>query len=165
MSRDEENSYRFAMGELSDAIPVWPPVCEHTDAKKKVKGAYILDRISRELKHPRPNSYLLTNQKPPLNQLQAGMWVLKRDQSDSADGIKLPQDLQTFEKTVREELVHGQYPWLAQQYLSLLRDIGEWRCFVVGGHVKCVIFAYPDSTTKEMVIVPVEHFKSIGDMS
>ena len=124
------------MWELSDAIQVRPPVCEHTDAKKKVKGTYILDRISRELKHPRPNSYLLTNQKPPHNQLQA-------------------------EKKAREGLVQGHYPWLAQQ---LLRDIGEWRCFVVGEHVKCVLLAYPDSTTEDMVIVPVEHFKNVGDM-
>ena len=162
---EDETAYRYAMGELSNAIPVWPPVREHTNAKKKVKVAYILDAIAKELKHQRPTSFLLTDHKPSHTQLLAGMWVLKRDQSDSTDGIKLPHDLHTFEKTARHELVQSGFQWLVQQNLPLLSDIGQWRCFLVGGLVKRVVFTYPGNTGKKMTIVPAEHFKNIRDMS
>ena len=161
----DETAYRYAMGKLSNTILVWPPVHGHTNAKKEVKEAYMLDAIAKELKHQDPTSFLLTDQKPSHTQLLARMWVLTRDQSNSTDGIKLPHDLHKFKKTARHELVQSGLQWPVQQNLPLLSDIGQWRCFLIGELVNHVVFTYPGNTGKKMTIVPVEHFKNIQDLS
>jgi glutathione synthase/RimK-type ligase-like ATP-grasp enzyme len=151
------------MEHLHNAIPVWPPVLEQADAIKKHTLAVNLKRISQERNLHHPRSYLLTEQKPTSAEWERKMWVLKREHSECTENVKLPKDNETLTLEIRRKLLQDRYMWLAQEYMPLLRDIGEWRVIVVGGRVENVVFTHPLDSGRVAFVV-VDHFKTLPDM-
>ena len=151
------------MEHLSNAIPVWPPVREQSDAVRKCRLTENLDKIARHSKHPRPRSHPLTAQKPSATELETRNWVLKRERSCCAEHVKLPTDTKSLTGKIRQELLQSRYIWLAQEYMPLLRRIGEWRVVVVGGRVEHVVFTHPDDAGQTTFVV-VDHYKTLGVM-
>ena len=147
------------MQHLSNAIPVWPPVREQTDAVRKCALVGLLDNIAKQTGRMRPRSCLLTAKNPPPTALRRQQWVLKRERSQCTENVILPHEV-TKEKI--EELLQERYLWLAQEYMPLLRDVGEWRAVMAGGQIQYVIFTTPHEP--DMSFVLAENFKSLPHM-
>lgn len=148
---------------LSDAMPVWPPVQEQTDAKNKLILEALLGSLAISCGMHRPQSVEVTSERPVLWEIKKGSWVLKRIRSDREEHTKLPRDLEDFDKDTRDSLMNSnKYGWIAQKYAPLLRTFGEWRFLVVGGRVERVVFAYPDTSGRKMANLIVTHFWSVS---
>ena len=149
--------------QLSDTIPVWPPVREQSDAVQKCALAANLDTIASHLSQKRPKSFPLTTTKPTSAEWKKGKWVLKRDRSSCSEDVKLPSDIPTLDKATRSQFLDHRYQWLVQEYMPWLRDVGEWRVIVIGGRVEQVVFTNP-AGPRNVDFSLVEHFKSPGHM-
>lgn len=165
-----ENFYRVAMQRLSDALPVWPPVGEQTNAVKKFSLIKRLDTIAKETGSKRPKSHQLTATKPVASQWKNGHWVLKREQSSCSDDVKLLQPGTRPTTKERENFLRGRYPWLVQEFMPLLRSIGEWRIIVIEGRAVCTVFTHPVDghpvdKYDETVFVLTEGFRSLQYMA
>lgn len=162
---DEEKAYRSAMLILSNAMPVWPPVREHTDAKNKFILATLLDSLAISSGMHALPWMKLESQRPALREIKKGLWVLKRNRSDREEHTKLPRDLEDFDNETRNSLMNSStHRWIAQKYAPLLKDFGEWRFLVVGGRVAQVVFAYPNASGRKMEALVATHFWSVSDI-
>ena len=161
MNMEEEDAYRYAMLNLADAMPVWPPSQEQSDAARKCKLASHLAVLAQRLTHlHRPVSYPLINQKGILQQFSEGKLVLKREQSACSDHVLLPSKINA---EVLKSCLNDHHEWLVQEYIPLLRVIGEWRAIVLGERVSYVIFTHPEGNG-DLDFCRAKHFKCLHDM-
>jgi hypothetical protein len=143
---------------LSRLIPVWPPVEEILAASRKADVIKVYDRITNEVTHTvRPKTTLLTL---PLKKLPRDV-VLKREGSDIASHILLPQQLQgTTLKVLNSELsqVKGRFRWFAQTWIPELRQFGEWRVFFIDSKIVEVVTTQPlDKGHNDSLVIGVLH--------
>ena len=151
------------MRSLSEVLPVWPPVREQTDAVRKCILVRKLDDIAEQTQRKRPYSCQLTATNPPTDKWTQQLLVLKRERSSCAEHVMLPNVETPLDEDTRATCLLDPYPWLVQEYMPLLREVGEWRVIVIQGRVEYVVFTHWDEG-HDMTFVPTEEFKPLGKM-
>lgn len=126
---------------LTNRIPLWPPMDEMLASARKADTIKIFDQIARDVTHTaRPVTYPLTL---PITEFPANM-VLKREGSDTAAHVVLPSDVAALTLAQFNRMAKGPFRWLAQTWLPLLRQFGEWRVYIVGGRILEIITTAPE---------------------
>jgi hypothetical protein len=151
------------MRSLSEVLPVWPPVREQTDAVRKCILVRKLDDIAEQTQRKRPYSCQLTATNPPTDGWKKRLWVLKRERSSCAEHVMLPNVETPLNEETRATRLLDRYQWLVQEYMPLLKEVGEWRVVVIEGRVEYVVFTHSDEGN-DMTFVPTEEFKTLGKM-
>lgn len=148
---DDLARYDATLTELMKRVRFWPPVPSLRMAGLKWNVVMILDMIAVKHGWIRPKTTVLT----PGCQIPKGT-VLKRSHSDCGDFVILPEGAvkgntraATNERGLRRALrtwdelnVRTSAPeqkWASQEYVDTLVMFGEWRCFIVGGHIINVV--------------------------
>lgn len=68
--------------------------------------------------------------------------VLKRSHSDCGHHVIMPND--TMKRTweyLSSQTMHGE-KWISQEYISTFKAFGEWRVFVVRGHIHHILHTW-----------------------
>lgn len=151
------------MRRLSETLPVWPPVREQTDAVRKCVLVKRLDDIAKQTRRKRPYSCKLTDTDPPTDRWTTELLVVKRERSSCCEDVLLPNARTPFTEDKRVDLLKDQYSWLVQEYMPLLREVGEWRVIVVGGCVQHIVFTHLDEE-QNVTFVLTEEIKSRSNM-
>ena len=147
------------MKRLAEALPVWPPVPEQTDAVRKCLVAKKLDDIAKERRHNRPYSCELTIINPPNDKWTTEQLVLKREQSVCAEDA-----VAHLTEERRTELLSNRYSWLVQEYMPLLKQVGEWKVTVIEGHVQHIVFTHMDKQHDMIIFAPTNEIKPMRNM-
>ena len=134
---------------LSRLTPVWPPVDEILAASRKADVIKVFDRIANEVTHTvRPTTTLLTL---PLKSLPRDV-VLKREGSDTAEHVLLPQQLQDTTLKSLNNYLKGRFRWFAQTWIPELRQFGEWRVFIVDGKIIEIVITQPQDEKNGLMV-------------
>jgi len=121
-------------------VQFWPPIGQVRTAAKKWQTSQHLQLIARDNRRYSPATRLLL----PGEDIQEND-VLKRSHSDCGKHVILPNaprshrnwdHLKTKINAGTEEF------WMAQEFVSSLGDIGEWRVFIIGGRITSVMHTY-----------------------
>ncbi|KIK76714.1 hypothetical protein PAXRUDRAFT_169022, partial [Paxillus rubicundulus Ve08.2h10] len=143
--------YDATLAVLMQVVWFWPPVPSMHMAAHKWNMVGVLDFIAKENSWCRPSTTQVMDSGPIPNGT-----VLKRSHSDCGEFVFLPpeaikgdgreaekereyrQGLRNWE--VLCESTHTEdETWVSQQYVDTLETLGEWRCFLVGGHIMNVV--------------------------
>ena len=139
-------------------VRFWPPVPSIRHAANKWNTVAILDMIAAENGWMRPRT-------TPLHHgcIIPADTVLKRSHSDSGEHVILPEHsvvgngtediqkrhalsaLRTWEE-LEKVTFSTEEKWVSQEYVQTLASLGEWRCFLVGGHIECIVHTVPDTS-------------------
>ncbi|KAG6369439.1 hypothetical protein JVT61DRAFT_14857 [Boletus reticuloceps] len=148
---DDRRRYDATLSALMQVAKFWPPVPSLQMAGYKWNTVAILDMIAVKHGWRRPKTTLLTPGCP----IPAGT-VLKRSHSDCGDFVILPEEdvrgtgaaatserdrrnaLRTWEE-LNARTSSPEQRWVSQDYVDSLAVFGEWRFFIVGGHVICTV--------------------------
>ncbi|KAG9308767.1 hypothetical protein JVU11DRAFT_11559 [Chiua virens] len=144
---------------LRTEVHIWPPILQVQMAAAKAQTVAMLDRIAAIHGWMRPSTTLIEDGAPiPIDT------VLKRSHSDAGSNVILPpiavpdhmQDceerrtnlsrLRTW-KELKECTTSSNQSWMSQEYVPTLRQLGEWRFFLVGGKIANVVHTYHDFDT------------------
>lgn len=143
--------YDSVLLDLARVVKFWPPIPQVRTAAQKWPTCSILDMVAVANGWLRPKTILLT----PGCAIPPGT-VLKRSHSDCGKFVILPPEsivdndasatgkrqllayLRSWPELVRKTHSEEQR-WVSQQYVETLVTLGEWRCFLVGGHVASIV--------------------------
>ena len=121
---------------------IWPPVDQASSLGSKWQLIENLDIIAHLSGSTRPKSRLL-QPGHPIPKLA----VLKRTHSESGNHVIFPQG-NNGKRTWTYIESHSEIPrskWFCQTFLPLLKDLGEWRVVIVGGHPIYTVHTQPGS--------------------
>ena len=148
---EDRRHYDQTLLVLMQVVKFWPPVPTLQMVARKWNTVAILDMIAVENGWRRPKTTVLT----PGCAIPTGT-VLKRSHSECGLCVILPEEvvrdtegvpsqeldmwkgLRTWDHLNARTTVTGQ-KWVSQEYVDTLVMFGEWRCFIVGGHVINVV--------------------------
>ena len=148
---DDRKNYDQTLLVLMQVVKFWPPVPSLQMAARKWSTVAILDMIAVEHGWLRPKTTVLT----PGCEIPPGT-VLKRSHSECGLSVILPEEavrgtggvasrecrmrkaLRTWDQLNARTTAPLQ-KWASQEYVDTLTMFGEWRCFIVGGHVINVV--------------------------
>ncbi|KAF8814110.1 hypothetical protein BYT27DRAFT_7250351 [Phlegmacium glaucopus] len=124
--------YREQMNLLELETRVWPTPNQVDLMANKVSLIKHLDWIAGKLGSPRPKTVVLTKGGPiPANT------VLKRTHSDGELHVQIPgQHERTWNQL--DDGPDGAL-WFSQEYVALLREVGEWRVVMAGGKIIYIV--------------------------
>jgi hypothetical protein len=145
------------MSVLQMEAQVWPTPNHVKLMGNKLELIKHLDLVARKLETPRPKTFIL--RKGDLIPKDA---VLKRTHSDAHQHVLLPGKYVGMWDELDEDLDGAQ--WFAQEYVSLLRKVGEWRCIMAGGRIMYVIHTAYDSHTSGWRYMDVREHPSLSEL-
>lgn len=120
------------MSDLEMETHVWPTPNHTKLMGNKLELIMNLDWVAKKLGSPRPKTVRLRRGDTiPRNV------VLKRTHSDQQSHVILPGTRRRGWAGLDEGPDGAQ--WFAQDYVGLLRKVGEWRVFMVGGNITYVV--------------------------
>ncbi|KAG6380436.1 hypothetical protein JVT61DRAFT_8574 [Boletus reticuloceps] len=145
------NVYEATLLILARVVKFWPPIPQVRTAAHKWLTTPILDMIAAANGWRRPKTTVLT----PGGVIPTGT-MLRRSHSNYGDFVILPPesvvgDGAVADKKRRQLEGHrswselksrtssGEQRWASQEYVETLKTLGEWRCFVLGGHIALVV--------------------------
>ena len=111
---------------------VWPTPNHAKLMGNKLELIMHLDWVANKLGSPRPKTVRLRRGGPIPRDV-----VLKRTHSDQQSHVILPRTHSRAWARLDEGPDGAQ--WFAQDYVGLLRKVGEWRVFMVGGNIIYVV--------------------------
>lgn len=132
-------------------VKFWPPIPSVVMAAQKWNTVEILDMVAAANGWKRPQTTILT----PGCTIPEGT-VLKRSHSDCGESVILPghsvkgdlepavtersrlDGLRSWD-VLNAKTFSDEQKWVSQEYVEALVTLGEWRCFIVGGHVSSVV--------------------------
>ncbi|KAF8452839.1 hypothetical protein L210DRAFT_846317 [Boletus edulis BED1] len=130
------NVYEATLLALARVVSFWPPIPQVRAAAHKWSTTSMLDMIAAANGWQRPKTTVLT----PGGVIPTGT-MLKRSHSNCGDDfVILPpeSDLRSLSE-LKSRTSSGEQRWASQEYVETLKTLGEWRCFVLGGHIAFVV--------------------------
>lgn len=128
--------YEQKLEALSSSVVIWPPPIQVDLSGRKDALIRNLDQISLEMRTLRPQTTTLVRGGPIPEHT-----VLKRTHSDGQNHVILPQS--SHRSWEYMELGPPTAVWISQEYVPLLRTIGEWRVIVVNSMIHYVVHTLP----------------------
>jgi hypothetical protein len=147
---ENKNLYIQRLRNLGKFVTLWPHVDEQLLFTKSAQ-VELLDRIANEVTQThRPRTTAL-NLETQLIAIQ-GM-VLKREGGEGGNMVLFEgdPDYPQTDFDVRKMCDFARpYKWLAQEYVSYLRRVGEWRVFFCGGREIFTIQTEPRDDSRDV---------------
>lgn len=148
---DKRRRYDATLAVLVQVVRFWPPVPSLQMAARKWNTVAVLDMIAAKNGWMRPRTTVLT----PGCTIPGGT-VIKRSHGECGNFVILPDTfIQGTGASSNAERVRlnglrswahlhktthsDEQTWVSQEYVPTLVSLGEWRCFIVGGHVASVV--------------------------
>ena len=131
---DNIQKYESAIEKLQQEVHLWPPQNQVLNKFQLIKQ---LDLIAaRRTISARP----VTHRLEEIASIDPTKVVLKRTHSDMGQHVILPGDETKYTKEYLECRleVPGSF-WFAQTFVPTLRELGEWRVFIIGGRIVYVV--------------------------
>lgn len=148
---DARKQYDTTLLELTRVVKFWPPIPQVRAAAQKWPTISILDTVAAANGWQRPKTVALT-----IGDVIPPGTVLKQSHSDRGDSVILPPEsvvgddaaarrerrrltrLRSWNELAQRTYFEEQ-TWVSQDYVETLTTLGEWRCFIVGGHIASVV--------------------------
>ncbi|KAF9230949.1 hypothetical protein BU15DRAFT_82991 [Melanogaster broomeanus] len=149
-------NYEETLSMLMRVVHIWPPVPSVRMAAHKWRTVRIMEMAAYANGWQRPHTDILTDS----CEIREGT-ILKRSHSNCGNHVILPEQVITG-SSVSENEAHqqlraqrswthlnanthsGDEQWVSQEYVETLRTLGEWRCFLVGGHIINIVHTFED---------------------
>lgn len=132
---DEFATYERNVDSLARLVLMWPPIKQVQCAARKIDTLQHLKVIANMQNQFSPQTTILKEGDEIPDDV-----VLKRSHSDCGDHVILPYSTPSF-RTWKHMTgsIHSDELWMKQEYVPSLRELGEWRCFIIGGRMISVI--------------------------
>lgn len=147
----ERDQYERTLVALARVVPLWPPVPSLRMAAQKWNTIKILEMAALANNWSRPRTDIMH----PACDIPADT-VLKRSHSECGEQVLMPEQSAVGSggavDRIRKNLnatrtwsklnarTHStDQKWASQEYIETLITIGEWRFFLVGGHVENIV--------------------------
>jgi hypothetical protein len=126
---------------LSHSLLIWPSPHEGRREGRKHETIDQLDRIASLMGTSRPFSSVVL---PDTMLPYTGTYVFKREYSSCCAHVEFANMDDSRERRkilsmIRDSDAGNGYRWIMQEYVSLLRQWGEWRVFMIGREVKAIV--------------------------
>lgn len=126
---------------LSGVLLVWPPPKQIERAGLKDPDSILLHLAAVHTDSLRPVTSLLQLEIIDDASLQNAT-VLKRSNSDCGKHVIFPEERRKRNVEYLKELSpHGER-WLMQEYVPTMKNVGEWRTFIVNGAIIHTVHTY-----------------------
>jgi hypothetical protein len=120
---------------LASRVLFWPPAPEASRAGRKFDLCQHLDYIAENVtKTMQPTTILLGEH----DEVPKG-WVLKREFSSGENDVHLPGGRRNPQRIARD----GPFRWIAQEYMKLTRELGEFRAICINMEPMLIDHTYP----------------------
>jgi hypothetical protein len=143
------------MEEVKSSVLIWPPPNQVEVTGRKDTLIRHLDRIAEKMGTLRPETRVVqAGERIPEN------CVLKRTHSDSGQHVILPgKDTANvdFQQGPRDAV------WLCQEFVSTLRDVGEWRVVIINKSIQYVVHTLPQQGTRALSSKLVHGYFSLDE--
>jgi hypothetical protein len=137
LNADNIEKYKREIEKLKQEVHLWPPQDQVLNKYQLIKQ---LDLIAaRRTISARPVTHRLED----IDNIDPTKVVLKRTHSDMCQHVILPGDETKYTKEYLECCleVPGSF-WFAQTFVPMLRELGEWRVFIIGGRIVYVVHTH-----------------------
>ncbi|KAH7903130.1 hypothetical protein BJ138DRAFT_1120692 [Hygrophoropsis aurantiaca] len=167
LTATEVKTYSDTLSILSQAVCFWPSVTAVRQlADKRVLAGNLDAVVATETHTPRPRTDVLDLGAPiPKNT------VLKRTASDTSCHVVfpasvVPQDGPCRTRAWLEENSIDGCTWLSQEYVQTLRELGEWRTYMVEGRPVGVIHTVKSERDPDKLeVMVVREWCSLAEIS
>ncbi|KAG6373961.1 hypothetical protein JVT61DRAFT_6126 [Boletus reticuloceps] len=140
---------------------MWPPPKQLERAGRKDPDSISLQWIADQSNSLHPTTELLVD--IPNAIIRQGT-VLKRSHSDCSHHVILPQERRKRTTDNLKGLSPVGECWLQQEYIATLKDVGEWRTFLVNGTVVHTVHTYRLSSAEAWQGRHVTSFWSLDEL-
>lgn len=139
---------------------IWPPPKQIDWMGAKSTDAVLLGIIADRTGNPSPRTETVA----PNAIMIPTDTVLKRSNSDSGNHVILPNNRPRRTLLfLQDNSPHGEL-WLSQEFIPTLQTMGEWRVFIVNGHIIHAIHTYKAASGHGWIARPATLFWSLNDI-
>jgi glutathione synthase/RimK-type ligase-like ATP-grasp enzyme len=134
LNADNIEQYTRETEKLCEAVRMWPP---QDQVRNKYDVIRQLDLVAaRRTISARPVTHKLDD----IDNIDPTKVVLKRTHSDMGQHVILPGDESKFTlEYLQSRLEVPGCFWFAQTFVPTLRELGEWKVFLIGGQIVYIV--------------------------